>query len=285
MTIYDFKPSRLLDQLHDEASSNPRGLSYCAGFEFGKWRCGSFANHLIEWLPDYALLEEELRVHHGNAYVKLQQAAVRVYTSAQYARRGEAGEIALHAVCRDFFDTIPISPRVFYKSSSNDPIKSFDMVHARFPSSDTFEIWLGESKLYADGDQAISAAITSVASHIDQGFLTNEKLLLGPQISKNTPHYEQILRVFRTQTSLDEFLKASVFVIGILCDSEGLKKATSKCDSYVVDAVSELNRLVAKVAASPLATQLRIVVVYIPLDNKDALASAFDDRLKGLQWR
>lgn len=35
----------------------------------------------------------------------------------------------LHAVCRDFFGTIPIAPRVFYLTSSNDVVKSFDMAH------------------------------------------------------------------------------------------------------------------------------------------------------------
>jgi hypothetical protein len=57
---------------------------------------------LGEWLPDYALLEDELRVNHGNMLLKLNQAAVRVYTSPEYERRGEAGEIALHVICRDF---------------------------------------------------------------------------------------------------------------------------------------------------------------------------------------
>ncbi|MFX8000731.1 Hachiman antiphage defense system protein HamA, partial [Acinetobacter baumannii] len=87
-------------------------------------------------------------------------------------------EIALHAICREYFGTIPVAPRVFYKSSSNDPVKSFDLVHARFPSPETFQIWLGEAKFYADGPQAIAAAIASIKSHIERGFLTREKLLL-----------------------------------------------------------------------------------------------------------
>ena len=105
-----------------------------------------FASHLVEWLPEYALPEEELNVNHGNMYVKLQQAAIWVYTSARYEKRGEAGEIAIHAICREFFETLPISPRVFYKTTSNDVIKAFDMVHARFPPSGGVELWLGESK-------------------------------------------------------------------------------------------------------------------------------------------
>lgn len=113
----------------------------------------------MEWLPDYALAEEELKVSHGNMYVRLRQAAVRVYTSQKYQNRGEAGEITLHAICRDFFGTLPISNRVFYKSASNDVVKAFDMVHARIPDSGGVEIWLGESKLYLDPMAGVADAI------------------------------------------------------------------------------------------------------------------------------
>jgi hypothetical protein len=131
--VYDQKPVRFLERLHHKSETNSAWSVCCAGFELSVWRCKQFADHLIEWLPEYALLEDELRVHHGNIFVKLKQAAVRVYTSDKYESRGEAGEIALHAICREFFGTIPISPRVFYKSSSNDVIKAFDMVHAYLP--------------------------------------------------------------------------------------------------------------------------------------------------------
>jgi Cap4 SAVED domain len=138
---------------------NPNQRPTAPGLSFPRERCRQFADHLIEWLPEYALLEEELRVHHGNIFVKLQQAAVRVYTSDKHQNRGEIGEIALHAICRDFFGTIPISPRVFYKSSSNDVVKAFDMVHAYFPAGKGVELWLGESKLYGDADAAIRDAM------------------------------------------------------------------------------------------------------------------------------
>ena len=127
MSVYDLKPVRFLIELSDKNHADLRSSIYCAGFELGKWRCSQFAFHLAEWLPDYALIEEELRVNHANMLIRLNQAAIRVYTSEKYKKRGEAGEIALHAICRDFFHTVPISPRIFYKSASNDPIKAFDI--------------------------------------------------------------------------------------------------------------------------------------------------------------
>lgn len=283
MSAYSHKPDPFFQLLHDGDAAELRSRVYCAGFELGQWRGKAMAAHLIEWLPDYALAEDELRFHHGNAYVKLQQAAVRVYTSPHYERRGEAGEIALHAICREYFNTVPVAPRVFYKSSSNDPVKSFDLVHARFPTDETFEIWLGEAKFYADSGQAIAAAITSIKTHIEQGFLTREKLLLGPQISRSTPRYDDIMRVFRTQTSIDEFIAASVFVVGIVSESPAAAAARTKCDAYVASAVAELEALLATLRAADFGSKLRLVLVYVPMASKSEIADDFDRRLKGFQ--
>lgn len=283
MSVYDNKPERFLDKLHTAAVLNFSSDLLCAGYELGKWRCKPFAFHLAEWLPDYALPEEELRVNHANSLLKINQAAVRVYTSAKYQKRGEAGEIALHAVCRDFFGTIPISPRVFYKSASNDVVKAFDMVHARVPDGEPVEIWLGESKLYADGTSAISEAISSIRAHIEGGFLQNEKILLGPQIPKTTPRYEEISAIFKKQASLDVLLNNAVFAVGILCDSISAKKAKERDARYIGGAKGELASLARAITNSGLTAHIKLVLIYVPLASKDALVKAFDARLKGLQ--
>lgn len=283
MSLYDYKPERFLLQRHSSSGGNPASDIYCAGFELQAWRCIPFAQHLIEWLPDYALAEEELRTHHGNAYVKLREAAVRVYTSEKYKNRGEAGEILLHAICRDYFDTIPISPRVFYKSASNDVVKSFDLVHARFPDQNQFQLWLGESKLYDNPAKAIADAISSIKGHIAQGFLQNQKLILGPQIPKNTPRYQDILKLFKSQTSIDEFMKAAVFVVGIACNSKAAQAAQEANDPYIQAAISELKQLTEELVKSGLPAKLRLLLIYVPLAAKQQLVEDFDKKLKGLQ--
>jgi hypothetical protein len=280
MSPYDLKPTRFFKELHDGGGAGPLSRIYCAGFELGRWRGKQMATHLIEWLPDYALAEEELLFHHGNAYINLRKAAVRIYTSSNYEKRGEAGEITLHAICRDFFGTIPIAPRVFYKSSSNDPIKSFDLVHARFPDDESFEIWLGEAKFYKNRAEAISAAISSIKTHIEQGFLTREKLLLGPQISRK---YEQIMRVFEAQTSIDEFLNAAVFVIGIVSESEAAATATRNCKTYLNAATAELAELAKVLREADFEASIRLALIYVPMGNKTEVIEEFDRRLKGLQ--
>lgn len=279
---YDTKPKRLLTCLLSDSTNQPEIGGYCAGFELQRWRCDALADHLMEWLADYALKEDELRVNHGNMYVRLREAAARVYSSTRYQTRGEVGEIALHAICRDFFGTIPFAPRVFYLTSSNEVVKSFDMVHVRYIKDEGFELWLGEAKFYKDAASAISSAISSVETHIEQGFLNHEKLILGPQVSSDIPRYDEIRELLSTQTSLDALFKTAVFPICIACDSEATAANTELTDSYKKEVAQELDALSARVVASGLTNKIRIMLIYVPLGSKDQLARAFDNRLKGI---
>jgi hypothetical protein len=283
LTVYANKPRRFLERLYFDEGANPVQSICCAGFEMSAWRCTPFAEHLVEWLPEYALPEDELAVTHGNMYVKLRQAAVRVYTSEKYKKRGEAGEIALHAICRDYFDTLPISPRVFYKSATNDVVKAFDMVHARFPAAGGVELWLGESKLYKDTKDAITQALKSVTEHLEQGFLKEQKLLLGPQIPKTTPHYDELMQLFEPQTSLDKFIQAGVFVIGILSNSDACGGAKTIDGAYKAALETEFAVICERLAKSGLTKDIRVLLLYVPLADKDGLVTAFDTKLKGLQ--
>jgi hypothetical protein len=283
VSVYDHKPDAFLERIIFEDADQPIRGAHCAGFELELWRCEAFADHLIEWLPEYALPEEELDIHHGNTFVRLRQAAYRVYTSDKYEKRGEVGEIALHAICRQFFDTVPISPRVFYKSASNDVVKSFDMVHARYPGEDQVELWLGEAKLYKDARAGITAAIQSVQEHLEADFLRREKFLLGRQISRKIPMYDRVVQLFKSQESLDSLLSAAVFPICVLANSDAVSASKKIEPAYIDKLRPELDTLVELVRSSGLTEKIRVLVFYIPLGDKEALLDKFDARLKALQ--
>ena len=284
MDAYKNKPARMLADLVTSDDESAVIRSYCAGFEKNKWRCTPFADHLLEWVPDYALKEEELRVDHGNMFVRMHEAVARVYSSEHYEKRGEVGEICLHAICRDFFDTIPLAPRVFYKTASNDVVKSFDMVHIKYTSNGAFEIWLGEAKIYEDGAAAVSAAISSIRAHIDQGFLNREKVLLGGQIYPSIPRYDEVRRILSRQASLDALFAAAVFPICIACDSAAVAASKTATADYVTSVTEELARLSAAIRRSDLSKSIRIVLIYVPLGSKKNLLAAVDKRLKAMQY-
>jgi len=283
VTAYQLKPTRLLASVPFASAPSIPGSAYCAGFELEEWRCDGLANHLIEWIADYALREEELlAVNHSNMYIKMQEAAVRIYTSEKYQKRGEIGEILLHAICRDFFDTIPIAPRVFYLSSSNDVVKSFDMVHIRDLGTKGFELWLGEAKFYEDRESAIKAATSSIKEHIDRGFLSREKLILGPQISEKAPRAAELRRIFSRQASLDELFNAAVFPVCIAAESSGIANNKRFDSTYHAEIQSEFSDLAALIQKSGLNQQIRVMLIYVPIGSKEKLATRFDTQLKGL---
>ena len=278
---YQNKPPCILSRL---TKADDALESYCAGFELSQWRCDGFADNLMEWITDYALKSDELRnSNHTNNYVRLKQAASRVYISENYLRRGEVGEIAAHAICRTYFDTIPVAARVNYLSASNDPVKAFDLVHVRYVDGDQIELWLGEAKFFKSRDGAIRDAIVSIESHIKAGFLKNEKLLLGPQISDDVPHCNKIKALLASETSLDDLIDNAVFPVLIAANSDATANHTDPCDEYKDSVSAEMNSLWDRLASSGLTKRIKLRLIYVPLADKDKLNTAFDNRLKGLQ--
>ena len=278
---YSTSPACVLNKITSSASGSE---AYCAGFEFSDWWCDGLADNLIEWIIDYALKSDELiTLNHTNSYVRLKQAAARVYTSAKYQRRGEVGEIAAHAVCRKYFGTIPVAARVNYLSASNDPVKAFDLVHVRYTSEDEVELWLGEAKFFKNRNAAINDAISSIKSHITKGFLTNEKLLLGPQVSDDIPQVEKIKELLSSEVSLDQLIKHAVFPVLIAANSDAAKNHSDVNSVYSEEVQLEMEKLWGKLQSSGLTAQIKIFLIYVPLGDKDKLNKAFDARLKGLQ--
>lgn len=278
---YEIAPNCILTRLTE---SNESLESYCAGFELSEWRCSGLADNLMEWIIDYALKSDELRdTNHTNSFVRLKQAASRVYTSEKYERRGEVGEIAAHAVCRTFFNTIPVAARVNYLSASNDPVKAFDLVHVRYVGVDDIELWLGEAKFFKDRNDAIKDAIASIKGHITAGFLKNEKLLLGPQVSNDIPHSAKIKKLLSAEVSLDDLIKNAVFPVFIAANSDATAAHVLVSDDYRAEVSAEMKALWRKLKESGLTEKIKLKLIYVPLGNKDALNKAFDARLKALQ--
>lgn len=279
--IYGVLPDQILQQIVEADGVLP-SASFCAGFELEIWRCKGLAENLMEWIADYALIEDELKVNHGNMFVRLREAAIRIYHSENYKKRGEVGEIALHGICRKYFGTFPIAPRVFYLTASNDVVKAFDLVHVAYPESGEPELWLGEAKFYEDAHSALREAIASIETHIDGDFLRREKLILGPQISKSLPEYDKIKALWSTNTSLNALFQNAVFPVFIMANSAATASSTDWSDEYFSEVRSELQDLTQRLERASIATKIRLLLIYVPLGSKAALADRFDALLKGI---
>ena len=135
-----------------------------------------------------------------------------------------------------------------------------------------------------DRSRAIQRAIGSVESHITAGFLKNQKLLLAPQVSSDIPHSDKIKKLLSAEESLDELISNAVFPMLIAANSDATAKHTSTNAQYIEDIKKELHALREKLISSGLTKKTKLMLIYVPLADKDRLSAAFDARLKGLQF-
>ena len=90
-------------RVHDVGQ--PIGVTgLCVGYEQNEWRYQAFADYIMEWLPEFCLNYKELmNLVAAKLVQKLRNAASIVYQSDEYRKRGEFGEILLHAAVRSVF--------------------------------------------------------------------------------------------------------------------------------------------------------------------------------------
>ena len=121
----------------------PDLLGVCAGFESRQWRKDQLVDYLFEYLPEFTLTYSELDNLTGeNMVAKMRQIAASIYQSKKFEKRGEFGELLLHAIIRETYNTIPAISKIYYKDSPNETVKGFDAVHV-VVTDDTLELWLG----------------------------------------------------------------------------------------------------------------------------------------------
>lgn len=272
----------LISLFEPEGEFDP--VTLCAGFDGGEWRCNELAKHLTEWVLEFSLRSSERSlIPPGKIVAVVREAAARVFEK-DATTRGEAGEILLHAACRQEFGTQQLVARLFYKSSLDEQVHGFDCVHFRESQAEEIELWLGESKLFASADNAIQKARKSIKDHLDRGFLKSQKTLILPKIAdEDATLAKKVQHLFHKNTPLDDFLGAMVVPVLIACDSDAVANAKNADSAYrnaVEGEMVDISNRVRK--GSPFDT-IRIQPIYVPLRSKENLRKAFGEALKGMQ--
>ena len=276
-------PKPFLEIRSTDVKLPPHLRSLCAGFDLGKWRRDELITHLLDWLPGFCLTEKEWadRIFTEPASVMV-QAAQRLYTTEKYQRRGEIGELLLHIICRQVFETVPVVCKLVYKSAYNDTVKGFDMVHM-VPAENELgaEIWLGESKFYIDPQAAIREAYKSVVEHLDPAFLKQEKSLIANKIPDDLPNREAVTRAFSDRERLETLITHGVFPILVAYDSNAVRDYGSE-DAYLVSLEKELLPIKKFAEGAELPHPITVHLFAVPLGDKEDFQKTFDARLKGL---
>ena len=268
--------------VHDDDLIPPL-CALCAGFEGGRWRAQECARHLCEWFPEFALTWEEYsNFGPHNAAELLSQAAKNIYSTEKYTRRGELGELLLHAIIRRTHDTVPAISKVFFKDSANDTVKGFDAVHVVI-QDDSLELWLGEAKFYDDAADAIRAVIPEIRQHIAADYFRRECAAITNKLDNSWPHAARLKKLLHRNTPVDQIFDSLCIPVLLTYDSDVLKgrqKCSSACQAGIVDEATKHHSSFSRsLGTLPIVVHLFLV----PLQHKQQLVTAFHERLKAWQ--
>jgi hypothetical protein len=254
--------------------------SLCSGYEGGSWRSKRLARNLFEWLPYVALDQASQLAFAAHNFMEMLEVACRhVYSTHKRDNRGELGEILLHIACVEHFNSFPILCKLTLKTASNDAVKGFDGIYI-VPKQNDFEIWLGESKFYRQGNRAIKDAIKSITEHILPDFITAEKAMVTAHVDSKTPFFDSIKKILRQKTSADELLKKAVFPVLIAYNSQSCASHTAVTEEYVQALARETNHLHDVFAERASSLKLQFRLIFVPLNTKQTVINNFDELLR-----
>ena len=274
-------PVALLTVRIDDPSVDPALMAFTVDYEAGSWRAEALADHLIDWVVDYALRPREQDLPRGRVVEVVRKAIRATFGTGRWD--GVAGEILLHAVCRQFFGSGIVINKVWFKSAANDTYKGFDGVHC-VHGGEGLELWLGEAKIYKDSAAALRSALDDLGAHLTPDYLRGEFAMVSDKIDDDHPHAEELRRLMHPHTSLDEVFTRIVVPVLVAYDSAVTRAHDKLCPAYLADLETEVRSSWSRFHAglnAELPVEVRLFLV--PLATKAALLDALDRKLQA--WR
>ncbi len=281
------KPDPFLEIRSHRKDLIPHLCGLCVGYELKRWRTSGLADHIMEWLPEFALTANEIAaMQHANSVAMIRKAANAVYKTKKFSKRGEFGELFLHAAIRQVYDSSPAISKIYYKSANNDTVKGFDAVHV-VGQPNHLELWLGEAKFYDKASRAITDCVKELETHLGTDYLRDEFVLISNKLDAVSPHSKQLARLLSPNTSLDEVFKRVCIPVLLTYDSDCVNQYDECSAAYIkafeLEMATHHASFQGALGKKQLPKDVRICLFLMPLHQKKALIAALDEKLKTWQ--
>ena len=331
-----------LNTVLDEKINNASLRAYCIKFDFGVCMLDSLSEILLDALVDFAYgfhqgIQERyhrriLKEAAASLYkIKGYSAAKKLYLDddsvlhiddadktdevreyeEQIMKKGEFGELVLHVYLRDYFETVPLLSKIFFKDTDGFTVHGFDAIHIGKDPSDTFKdsLFLGESKIYyrkagKSGIAGVKDLAKDIKEHFYRDFLTREFALVSKKKDAFLPLDEyndkntfdsykayleiknswitRIQKVSEGKESLENLL--SSVTIPVICtyeselfitfsdvNQDGFMEAYNNEIAELEITFKEEIKRIIVEKGEPIRTDLNIILILLPIPSKKAL--------------
>lgn len=256
--------------------------AFSAGFDQNKFRLQPLVDVIRKVIPEFSLGYYEGKSTPLELVVeKLKKAAELVYLTDKYKSRGEFGELILHLLLRDYCNTIPLVSKIYFRDSHNVPIHGFDGIHVTADGSNKY-LWLGESKLYSSGDQGIADLLADIRKHVNEDYLRKEFALIQHKLHTNVPEIEYWRNLIHPNQLLENVFNGIIIPMACTFTSDIFKKHSDNTKHFLDDFKNECLRLNGKFRKD-IKTSVQIILLLLPVPDKDELNTELDKRLKSMQ--
>jgi hypothetical protein len=267
----------------EERISDKTLKAYHVGFDQNKFRLIPLVEIIASAIPEYAL-----GYHCGKdiplteIVVRLKEAAKSVYLTDKYKRRGEFGELILHTLLRDFRNTIPLVSVIYFRDSPNVPAHGFDGVQISIEGKEK-KLWLGESKLYKTGESGIKDLAKDIKKHVNADYLRQQFNIISRKLPQDIPEIEHWRNLMHKNQKLDTIFSSIVIPMVCTYSSKLFVSHTNETQQYLDDFKSECESLHEEFNKLKSVTNVEIILMLLPIPDKDELNKELHTRLKSMQ--
>jgi len=321
--------------------------AYCVGYDFGKYRNDEFTEKLMDVIVDFSfgyhtgilkqydrrkLKEAAKSIYKVRGFTEVKKIYIdedseifdcELKIEDKYLKRGEFGEMILHLILRDNFESIPLLSKIHFKDTDSAAVHGFDIIHIGNDPSDYAKqtLYLGESKVYSRkdnkaGENGIDDLIEDIIQHFKKDFLIREIALIGKKkdsfgsledyedsntkeeyavfLAKKKMWFEMFEEVEKGNKKLQDFFNSVTIPLICTYQSTIFDGITDENDPAFLEAFSAetkalKERFDSKIkdlkaeAGEPVQTDLNIVLILFPIPSKKQLISALHQKLTAQQ--
>lgn len=276
------RPFKSENVLTEQVSDN--GLkAYHVGFDQKQFRLQPLVDIIRNVIPEFSLgYHDGMTIPLTEMVERLKEAAETVYLTEKYKKRGEFGELILHLLLRDFHNTIPLISKIYFEDSYDVPAHGFDGVQITINGEDK-KLWLGESKLYTSGKDGVKELAKDIEKHVTGEYIKREFTLISRKLPEEIPEIEYWRNLMDKHQKLDTIF--SNIVIPMVCtySSNLFSNHNDNTTEYFTDFINEMNALYEHFCKHKPDTNVEIILLLLPVPNKDDLNQELDKRLKTMQ--
>lgn len=284
---YFSKPDEFLVEFHkfDDIPLNKGFRGYDVQYDFDEWRGREFAQHLLDWLPEFALKPSELvGFGHHNARQLLARAHSKIINS-KLEKEKIIAELILHSLLRSTLNSEPIACKVFAIENGN--FSFFGNAHiVHYPPPRVDELWLGQAKLIpaTQHSQILEEFAKTLEDAITKTVLSDEREIVVTLREPNhlLPVTKQLEQALAKNAKVEDLLKIVCFPLMLAYDSNVLSKGYNQ--DYIDHLLPEIED-VYRILASKFpqkAAKIKVTIFFIPIESVQDLTAHFDSACKGI---